>query len=135
MSSPSADTQPSILALVSAAKEDATRLAKAQLELAQVEMKQSGQAAGFTAGMFIGAAVMAFLGFIFMWVTLAYVLVAVGLPVWAGFLIVTVVMLLIAGVLGLIGARKARSIKGPVLAKAEFEKTKAALSGSTLTGA
>jgi Flp pilus assembly protein TadB len=123
--------EPSIRALVASAAQDAKALAQAQFQLAQAELKQSGQKAGMTAGFFIGAGVLAFLGFIFVLVTLAWVLVALGLPTWAGFGIVALLLLIIAGVLGLLGKRTADKIKGPERAMAEMEKTKAALAGAT----
>jgi hypothetical protein len=73
-------------------------------------------------------AVLAFLGFIFLLVTLAYVLVALGLPVWAGFGIVTLLLIIVA-VLFLVGRAGMKKIKGPERSIAAIEATKVALAG------
>jgi uncharacterized protein (DUF983 family) len=52
-----------------------------------------------------------------------YVLVELGLPTWASFLIVAGVFLLIAAIAGAIAYRKAQGIKGPKVAQEELAKT------------
>ena len=125
------DTTPageaSIKALVAAAVTDLQRLIKAQIALAKLELQQSGRAAGKTGIFIVGALSMAAMGGIFLLVTLAYVLVALGLPVWAGFGIVTLVLFLVAAVLGLLGKKASSKIKGPDRTIAQIEQTKAAL--------
>ena len=128
------DTTPageaSIKALVAAAVADLQRLIKAQIALAKLELQETGRAAGKT-GIFIVAALsMAALGGIFLLVTLAYVLVAVGLPVWAGFGIVTLVLFILAAILGLLGKKESAKIKGPDRTIAQIEQTKATLQGA-----
>jgi hypothetical protein len=66
---------------------------------------------------------------VFVLVTLAWALVALGLPYWAGFGIVALLLLIVAAVLGFLGKKKAEGIKGPERAIAELEKTKLALAG------
>jgi membrane protein implicated in regulation of membrane protease activity len=102
-------------------------LIKAQIALAKLELQQSGRAAGTTGIFIVGALSMAAMGGIFLLVTLAYVLVALGLPVWAGFGIVTLVLFLVAAVLGLLGKKASSKIKGPDRTIAQIEQTKAAL--------
>ena len=125
------DTTPageaSIKALVAAAVTDLQRLIKAQIALAKLELQQSGRAAGKTGIFIVGALSMAAMGGIFLLVTLAYVLVALGLPVWAGFGIVTLVLFLVAAVLGLLGKKASSKTKGPDRTIAQIEQTKAAL--------
>jgi uncharacterized membrane protein YqjE len=125
------DTTPpgeaSIKALVAAAVADLQRLIKAQIALAKLELQQSGRAAGKTGIFIVGALSMAALGGIFLLVTLAYVLVTLGLPVWAGFGIVTLVLFVIAAVLGLLGKKESAKIKGPERTIAQIEQTKASL--------
>lgn len=128
MSNPDTGTT-SIRSLVKSVTEDTQRLMKAQTELLSTEVKETQQEAGATAGMFIGAAVAGALGGIFLLVTIAYVLVALGLPVWAGFGIVTLVLLIVAAVLGALGRKRAKSIEGVKRAKIEFQRTKQALTG------
>ncbi|MFZ9987456.1 MAG: phage holin family protein [Candidatus Nanopelagicales bacterium] len=125
------DTTPpgeaSLKALVAAAVADLQRLIKAQVALAKLELQQSGRAAGKTGILLVGALSMAGMGGIFLLVTLAYVLVALGLPVWAGFGIVALVLFLIAAVLGLLGKKESAKIKGPDRTIAQIEQTRAAL--------
>ena len=125
------DTTPageaSLKALVAAAVADLQRLIKAQIALAKLELQQSGRAAGKTGIFIVGALSMAAMGGIFLLVTLAYVLVALGLPVWAGFGIVTLVLFIVAAVLGLLGKKESAKIKGPDRTIAQIEQTKAAI--------
>ena len=118
----------SIRGLVAAAVADLQRLIKAQVALAKLEIQGTARAAAKTSILLIGALTIAGLGGIFLLVTLAYVLVALGLPVWAGFGIVTLLLFIVAVILGLLGRRESQRIKGPERTVAEIEKTKAALS-------
>jgi hypothetical protein len=125
------DTTPpgeaSIKALVAAAVADLQRLIKAQIALAKLELQQTGRAAGKTGIFIVGALSMAAMGGIFLLVTLAYVLVALGLPVWAGFGIVTLALFIAAAILGLLGKKESAKIKGPDRTIASIEQTKATL--------
>lgn len=124
-------SQASLSALVNSAITDGQTLVKQQIELAKAEMSTSAKHAAATSGMFIGAAVLGFLAFVFALVAGAYGIVAAGLPVWAGFLIVAGSLLLIALVLAAIGNSQSKKVKGPQRAIAQAEATKAALTGAT----
>jgi hypothetical protein len=120
----------SIRGLIGSVTADAKKLASAQAELAKMELRGTSQEAGSAGGMFAGAAVLGGLGGLFLLVTLAYVLVALGLPVWAGFGIVTLVLFIVAAILGLIGRSRAKHVKGGLeLTKLEWQRTQRALSG------
>jgi membrane protein implicated in regulation of membrane protease activity len=123
------ESDPSIRQLIASVQSDAQKLLKAQAELAGTELKGSQQEAAATGGMFAGAAFTAVIGVIFVLVALAYGLVALGLPVWAGFLIVAVLLLIVAAILAAVGKKRSKKIKGPELAKAEWARTKQVLSG------
>jgi hypothetical protein len=82
-------------------------------ELAKVEMSEQGKRAGIGAGLFAGAAFFGLFAFALITWALAYGLVALGLPVWAGFLIVAVLYLIIAGILALVGRRMVADLNGP----------------------
>jgi uncharacterized membrane protein YqjE len=120
---------PSIRQLVSDVAKDAKHLLQTQSELAKVERKQTQQQAATTGGLFAVAAVTGGLGGLFLLVTIAYILVALGLPTWAGFGIVTLTLLLIAAIAGLVGKSKAGEIKPFAATKVEIERTKQALGG------
>ena len=82
------------------------------MELPKPELQASARQAGLAFGLTAVAAVLAGVGGLFLLVTIAYVLVALGLPVWAGFGIVTLVLFIVAIILGLVGARHAKKVKG-----------------------
>ena len=72
--------------------------------------------------MFIVAGVLAFLAFVFLLVAGAYGIVAAGLPVWAGFLIVAGVLLVVTAILALVGRSKAKKISPPDRAKSQSRR-------------
>lgn len=88
--------------LVADATHDLQGIVRGEIALAKAEVAQGAKAAGKGAGLFAGAAFVGLLGLIFLFHTLAQV-IAIWLPVWAGYLIVTVLMFVIAAVLGLLG--------------------------------
>ncbi|MBK9738779.1 MAG: phage holin family protein [Actinobacteria bacterium] len=122
--------QPSIKDLVQKAVADAKRLANAQMALAKAELGESGQKAGIGAGLGIATLGIAIFAILFLLVTLALVIVQLGLQPWAGFLIVAVLLIITGAITGLLARKQFTEAKPPSLALAEFEKTKAALSGS-----
>lgn len=124
-------SQASLSALVNSAITDGQTLVKQQIELAKAEMSTSAKHAAAMSGMFVGAAVLGFLAFVFALVAGAYGIVAAGLPVWAGFLIVAGSLLLIAAIMALIGSSQSKKVKGPERAIAQVEATKSALTGVT----
>jgi hypothetical protein len=121
----------SVSTLVNSAITDAQNLVRQQIELAKAEVAQSAKQAAGASGLFVGAAVLGFLAFVFALVAGAYGIVAAGLPVWAGFLIVGGILLLIALILGLVGKSRTKHITPPQRAIAGVERTKASLSGIT----
>lgn len=121
--------QPSIKDLVGKTVADAQRLAKAQAALLQTEISATGNKLGIGGAMGAATAIIAMFATLFLLLTLAFVLVAVGLPVWAGMLIVAVLLLIAGTITALIAKKNFEEAKGPEIAIAEFEKTKAALSG------
>ena len=123
--------QPSIKDLVRKTAADAQRLAKAQVALLQAEVSATGGKVGKGAGLGIATAFIAFFIVMFLLLTLAFVLVALGLPIWAGLLIVTVLLIIAATITGLLAKKSFEDAKAPVVAMEEFEKTKAALAGSS----
>ncbi len=121
---------PSMKDLVSKTVADAQRLAKAQAALLQAEMAETGGKIGMGSAMGIAALGLITFASLFLLLTLAFVIVALGLPIWAGMLIVAGLLILGAVITGLIARKNFSEIKAPAISKAEFEKTKAALSGN-----
>lgn len=114
---------PSIISLAKQAVADAVKLGKAQVALAQVELESSKEAAAKTSVFFVLAASMALFGFIFVLITVAYVLVQLGLPMWAAFGIVALALIILAVVMALMGRSEAKKIQPPTLAIEELHKT------------
>lgn len=121
---------PSIKELLTKAVADSKRLANAQLALTKAEISESGARMGRGAGLGIATLGIVFFFIMFLLISLALVLVQLGLQPWAGFLIITGVLLLAAVITALLARKSFTDVKPPSLAMAEFEKTKAALSGA-----
>ena len=126
--SPGGET--SIKSLIAAAVADLQKLIRAQVQLAKLELQQTTRDAAKTSILLVGALMMAATGGLFLLVTIAYVLVALGLPVWAGFGIVTLFLFIVAAVLGLLGKKQSEKIKGPERTIAQIEQTTAMLSNA-----
>lgn len=106
---------------------DISTLMRQEVELAKTELRQSATRASKGAGMLGGAAFVALLGLIFLFHTLAYVL-DIWLPLWAGYLITTVLLFVVAAVLGLLGRKALTTAKPkPEKAIAEAQQTIAAI--------
>lgn len=88
--------------LVADATHDLQGIVRGEIALAKAEVAQGAKGIGKGAGLFAGAAFVGLLGLIFLFHTLAQV-IAIWLPLWAGYLIVTVLMFVVAAVLGLLG--------------------------------
>jgi len=118
--------QPSISQLVGKTVSDAKRLAKAQLALAQAEMKASKSAFTSATALALVALVSAPLVLLFLLFTIVYVLVQLGLQTWAAFGIVTLLLLALTLLTAWLASRQAKKIKGPQLALQELAKTQEA---------
>lgn len=104
---------PSIGELVSDASAQVSTLVRAEIELAKAELSATAKRAGVGAGFVTAAAVVALLSLPFLFVTLAEVLVAIGLPRWSAYLIVWGLFVIVAAVLALIGVRLVRRLRAP----------------------
>ncbi|HET8983181.1 MAG TPA: phage holin family protein [Pedococcus sp.] len=96
--------------LVADATQDISTIVRSEIALAKAEVTAEAKIAGKGAGMLAGAAFVGLLGLIFLFHTLANVL-AVWLPLWAGYLITTVVLFLLAAILGLVGKNSMSKVK------------------------
>ena len=105
---PSGAGKPTIGSLVADLSSQASTLVRGELEYAQANLKAKVKNLGM-GGVHLGIA--AFIGLYatgMLLVTFALVL-AIWLPVWAGFLIVTTALLLLAGAFALLGAKKLKA--------------------------
>ncbi len=104
---------PSIAALINDYVAAFKRWVNGVSELGKVEMAEQGKHAGIGAGMFVGAALFGLFAFALFTLALGYVLIALGLPDWAAFLIEATLYVVIAGVLALVGKKQLEAMKGP----------------------
>ncbi|WP_110180601.1 phage holin family protein [Nocardioides solisilvae] len=126
---PVKDTDPTIGRLVSDATRDISTLINKEIQLAKSELKVSVKAGGTGIGLFAAAAFVGLLALILFSWTLVYLIHwgGSGLALHWAFLIVTVLYLLVAGVLGLLGYRAVRKVRAPERAIHQAQATKAAL--------
>ena len=104
-------TEPSLGELVARATGDISTLLRKEVELAKVELKREAVSAGKGAGALGAAGFCGIFALLFLSVALAYALGEI-VPLGAGFLLVGLLYLLVAGVAALIG-KKSFSKVGP----------------------
>jgi uncharacterized membrane protein YqjE len=109
----SPDPQPSVGELVRRASENVSTLVRAEIELAKTELSTTVKRAGVGGGLLAAAGVILLFSVPFLFVVIAEVLVAIGLPRWLSYLIVWVLFLIIAAVLALIGRRQLKKMSKP----------------------
>jgi uncharacterized membrane protein YqjE len=109
----SPDQQPSVGELVRRASEHVSTLVRAEIELAKTEVSGTVKRAGVGGGLLAAAGVVLLFSVPFLFVVIAEVLVAVGLPRWLSYLIVWVLFLIIAAVLALIGRWQLKKMSKP----------------------
>ena len=97
--------------LVADATNDLSTIMRSEIALAKAEIAQDAKTAGRSAGMFAGAAFVGLLGIIFLFHTVANV-IAIWLPIWAGYLITTALLFITAAVLALVGRSSIQTVKG-----------------------
>lgn len=104
------DTERTVGQLVADASHDISALVQSEIQLAKAEVTKGLSFGGKGAGLLGGAAFVGLLGLIFLFHTLAHTL-DVWLPLWAGYLIVAVLLLAVAGILALLGIKAVKKAK------------------------
>jgi predicted phage tail protein len=89
--------------------EHVSRLTRLEVELKTLEVKNKARALGAGAGVGVAAGIFAALALCFAVATAAAAL-ATAMPVWLALLIITGVLLLLAGITGLIAVRLVRRV-------------------------
>lgn len=97
-------TERTIGQLVADATHDLEGIVRGEIALAKAEVTTGAKVMGKGAGLLFGAGFLALMAVVFLLHSAAWG-IAEWLPVWAGYLIVAVVVLLVAGILGLMGKR------------------------------
>jgi Putative Actinobacterial Holin-X, holin superfamily III len=126
---PSPD-DPTIGKLVADASRDLSSLVRNEIALAKSELQVSLKAGGTGAGLFAGAGFLAVLAIIMLSVAIAYFISMTGLHLAWCFLIVFVVYVLIAALLGYLGVRKVKQVRGPERAIHQAQAAQALLKRS-----
>ena len=99
--------------LVAQASDDLSGIIRAEIALAKAELREDAKNAAVGGGLFGAAGYLGLLATVTLVITVAYALVAAGLRAWAAFLIVTVLLLIIAAILALVGRSRVRRLSPP----------------------
>ena len=97
--------------LVADATHDVSTIVRSEIALAKAEIAADAKKAGAGAGMFAAAAFLALLGLIFLFHTIVAV-IDIWLPEWAGYLITTGLLFVVAAILALLGRNSMKAMKG-----------------------
>ena len=127
---PAIADEPTIGKLVVDASRDVSSLIQSEIALAKSELRVSVKAGGVSIGLFAGAAFLGLLAIIMISIAFAYFLHMTGLDLAWCFLIVFGVYLLLAGLLGFIGARMIKKVRAPERAIEQAKETKTLLKRS-----
>ncbi|WP_028652911.1 phage holin family protein [Nocardioides halotolerans] len=111
------ETDEPIGAVVHRLSEQLPELVRSELRLAQAELTEKGKHAGVGIGLFSGAGVLALYGLAGL-LTTAVIALDLALPLWLSALIVTVVVLVAAGVAAVVGKKQVTQATPPTPEKA-----------------
>lgn len=119
------DQRPSLGSLVADIANELRSLIRGEVDLAKAEVKDSVRR-GATGGILLAAAVVVLVvvGFLFTWGAVYGLSEGTGLPLWASFLIIGAVYLVIAVLLAFLGISSLKKARGPEQAVAELQLTK-----------
>ena len=106
---PSSSADLSTGQLMGQLSEQTSRLVRSELQLAQVELKNSAKHAGLGVGLFSVAGVLAWFGLGALIAT-AIIVLDLVLPLWAAALIVTSVLFVAAGIAALVGKKQVQQV-------------------------
>lgn len=118
-----------IATMVKGLGQDLSLLLRDQVALTKSELRESARTAAASSGLLVGAAFLGVLTIIFVLITIAYALFAAGLPLWASFGIVALVLLIVTAVLGLLGAQRMKKVRGPERSMIALQKVPEVLPG------
>lgn len=124
------DDRASLGQLVASLADNVSTLVRDEIELAKAELQETSKRMAAGGGLLAGA--VAFLAMVFLLITFAIVYgltAGTGLPMWASFLIVGLVYLVIAVILAFAGRKQLEKARGPQMATEAANETKQILSG------
>ncbi|QDP95111.1 phage holin family protein [Microlunatus elymi] len=126
---------PGVADIVKDIQGDIRTLIQGEVELAKQELMPSAQKAGAGAGMFSGALYLVLNALILLFIAGAlFIWQWLDVPIAVAFVIMAGVLVVIAGVLGLIGYVLVRKIKGPERAIAQGQQTANAVKAAIARG-
>lgn len=129
MATGTSGTERTIGQLVADATHDLEGIVRGEIALAKAEVTDGAKGLGKGAGLLAGAAILALLAVVLLMHSAAWG-ISVWLPVWAGYLIVAVVLLIVAAVLALLGKKAFQTAKpAPERAIDQAQRTIAAIKG------
>ncbi len=127
MATGTSGTERTIGQLVADATHDLEGIVRGEIALAKAEVTDGARVLGKGAGLLAGAAFLALMGFVFLLHSAAWG-ISTWLPVWAGYLIVAVVVLIVGAILGLMGKKALETAKpAPERAIDQAQQTIAAI--------
>ncbi len=127
MATGTSGTERTIGQLVADATHDLEGIVRGEIALAKAEVTDGAKVLGKGAGLLAGAAFLALIGFIFLLHSAAWG-ISTWLPVWAGYLIVAVVVLIVGAILALLGKKALDQAKpAPERAIGQAQQTIAAI--------
>lgn len=109
--------------IIKAITGDVKELVRDEVQLAKAELVPAAKAGGIGAGLLAGAAFFGVSAVFILYFCVVYVLVRLGLPEWAAFLIVGAALLVLAGVLGAVGVTMIKKVKAPQRAIKQARET------------
>jgi len=128
---PVRETDPTIGRLVTDASRDISSLLRKEIQLAKSELTVSVKAGGVGIGLFAAAAFVAVLAIIMLSVAIAYLIHwnGAGLDLHWAYLIVFAFYVLVAALLGYLGVRSVKKVRGPEKAIQQGREIPRALKG------
>jgi len=120
--------QQSLGTLISKVVKDTKTLLNAQVALTRTEVQRTGQQIAVVSVFGLIALGFVSIAGLFGLIALAFGFVALGLPEWAGFLIVTGILFLGAIIAGIVAKVRSGKINGLHVAQAEWQATSQAVS-------
>ena len=116
--------------IIRAISDDVKELVRDEVQLAKAELVPAAKTGGIGAGLLAGAAFFGVSAVFILYFCVVYVLVRLGLPEWASFLIVGAALLVLAGLLGAVGFSMVKKVKAPQRAIAQAKETVEAVKAS-----
>ena len=116
--------------IIKAISGDVKELVRDEVQLAKAELVPVAKTGGIGAGLLAGAAFFGVSAVFILYFCVVYVLVRLGLPEWASFLIVGAALLVLAGLLGAIGFSMVKKVKAPQRTITQAKETVAAVKAS-----